>query len=43
MDSTIKPILLYACECLGDALTKNDLLCNKVEKFHLSMCKQILG
>ena len=28
---------------LGDPLTKQDLFCNKFEKLHLSMCKQILG
>ena len=41
MHSIIKPILLYACECWRDSLTKNYLFCNKVEKFHLNMCKGI--
>ena len=42
IDSIIKPIILYASESWGDAL-KNDVFVNKLEKFHLSMCKQILG
>jgi len=42
IDSLVKPIMLYACETWGDITTKK-LLESKVEKFHLSMCKQILG
>ena len=42
IDSLIKPILLYSCEVWGDILSKK-LFENKIEKFHLSMCKQILG
>ena len=42
IDSLIKPIILYACECWGGDESK-DLLKTKIEKFHLSMCKQILG
>lgn len=42
IDSVIKPVLLYACEVWGDLPSKK-LYENKVERFHLSMCKQVLG
>ena len=42
IDSLIKPVLLYACEVWGDLPSKK-LYENKVERFHLSMCKQVLG
>ena len=42
IDSLVKPIILYACECWGDSL-KRDYFANKIEKFHVSMYKQILG
>ena len=42
IDTLIKPIILYACEAWGDIRTKK-LFENKTEKFHLSMCKQVLG
>ena len=43
MNSIIKPILLYASKCWEDSLTKDNLVCNKVEKFHLYMCKKFFG
>ena len=46
VDSLIKPILLYACESWGDSkndISNKDIFNNKIEKFHLPMCKQILG
>ena len=42
IDSLVKPIILYACECWGDSLKKENFS-NKIENFHLSMCKQVLG
>ena len=42
IDSLVKPVILYACECWGDSL-KKDVFANKIEQFHMSMCKQILG
>ena len=42
IDSLIKPIMLYACEAWGDIKIKK-IFDSKIEKFHLSMCKQILG
>jgi len=42
IDSLVKPIILYACEAWGDMATKNPFN-QKIEKFHLSMCKQLLG
>ena len=41
-ESLIKPILLYASESWGD-ITTSKLYENKLEKLHLSICKQILG
>ena len=40
-DTTIKPVLLYPCESWGALKDQNNL--SKIEKFHLSLCKQILG
>ena len=40
-DSIIKSILYYACECWRDSLTIKDLSYNKIEQFHLSVCKEI--
>ena len=42
IDSLIKPIILYACESWGDSL-KKEFFANKIEKFHVSMYKQVLG
>ena len=41
IDTTIKPVELHACESWGDPKYQNNL--SKIEKFHLSLCKQILG
>ena len=46
-DSLVKPILLYACEAWADSLKidnniKNLLLKNKLEKFQLTVLKQLL-
>ena len=41
-DTIVKPILLYGCETWGDISTKK-LFESKVEKLHLSVCKQVLG
>ena len=40
-DSIIKSILYYVCECWRDSLTIKDLSYNKIEQFHLSVCKEI--
>ena len=42
VDSLVKPVILYACECWGDSI-KKEIFTNKIEQFHMSMCKQILG
>ena len=42
IDSIIKPITLYACESWGDSLKKG-FFNDEIEKFHLSMCRQVLG
>ena len=42
VDSLVKPVILYACECWGDS-TKKEIFANKFEQFHMSMCKQIVG
>ena len=45
-DSIVKPILLYACEIWGYIEDKNDLSSigrSYIERFHLKVCKQILG
>ena len=42
LDSVTKPIALYAIEAWGDSL-KKDFFQNDIEKFHLSLCKPILG
>ena len=42
IDSLIKPVILYACDCWGDSL-KKDCFTNKIEKFYVSICKQLLG
>ena len=41
-DSVVKPTILKACECLGDAL-KDDTFANKIKKFYLRILKYILG
>ena len=41
IDTTIKPAVLYGCKSWGDPKDQNNL--SKIEKFHLSLCKQILG
>ena len=41
IDTTIKPVVLYACESWGDPKDQNNL--SKIGKFYLSLCKQILG
>ena len=41
IDTTIKPVVLYACESWGNPKDQNNL--SKIEKFNLSLCKQILG
>ena len=42
IDFLVKPIILYACECWGDSL-KKDCFANKIEKFYVSIYKQLLG
>ena len=42
VDSLVKPVILYACECWGDSI-KKEIFANKIEQFDISMCKQILG
>ena len=42
VDSLVKLVILYACECWGDSM-KKEFFANKIEQFHMSMCKQILG
>ena len=42
VDSLVKPFILYAYECWGDSM-KKEIFANKIEQFHISMCKQILG
>ena len=47
-DSLIKPILLYGCEAWADSVKtdgdiSNLLQRNKLEKFHIKICKQILA
>ena len=39
--TTIKPVVLYACESYEDPKDHNNL--SNIEKFCLSLCKQILG
>ena len=41
LDTTIKPVVLYAYESCGDLKDQNNL--SKIEKFHLSLSKQTLG
>ena len=41
IDTTIKPVVLYACKSWGDPKYQHKL--SKIEKFHLLLCKQILG
>ena len=41
IDTTIKRIVLHAFESLRDPKYQHNL--SKIEKFHLSLCKQILG
>ena len=42
VDSLVKPVILYTCECWGDSM-KNEIFANKIEQFHMSMCKHILS
>ena len=42
IDSLVKPVISYACECWGDFL-KKDCFANNIEKFYVSIYKQILG
>ena len=42
VNSLVKPVILYACECWGDSM-KKETFANKIERFRMSMCKQILG
>ena len=42
VDSLMKPVILYACECWGDSM-KEEIFAYKIEQFHMSTCKQILG
>ena len=42
IDSLVKPIILYVCECWGYSL-KKDCFANKIENFFVSIYKQILG
>ena len=41
IDTTIKPVVLYVCKSWGDPKDQNNL--SKIEKFNLSLCKQIPG
>ena len=41
IDTTIKPVVLYVCEIRRDPKDQNNF--SKIEKFHLSRHKQILG
>ena len=41
IDATIEPVVLCACESWEDPKDQNSL--SKIEKFHASLCKQILG
>ena len=41
VDSLVKPVILYACECWSDSQRK-DIFVNRTEQFHMSMCKKIL-
>ena len=41
IDTTIEPVLLYACESWGHPNNQNNL--SKIGKFYLSLCKQIPG
>ena len=38
----MKPVILYACECWIDSM-KKEIFAKKIKKFHMSVCKQILG
>ena len=45
-DNTVKPILLYACEIWGHSDNKHDISNlgkSAIEKFHLKVCKHIIG
>ena len=39
--TTIRPVVLYTCESWGDFKDRNNI--RKIEKFHPSLCTQILG
>ena len=41
IDTTIKPDVLYVCKGWGDPKDQNNW--SKIEKFNLSLCKQIPG
>ena len=41
IDSLVNPIILYACECWRYSL-KKDCFANKIEKFYMSIYKQLL-
>ena len=37
VDSLVKPVILYACECWGDSM-KNEIFANKIEQSQISQC-----
>ena len=42
VDSLVKPVILYAYECWSNSM-KKEIFAKKIEQFHMTMCKQILG
>ena len=47
-DTQVRPILLYACEAWAESLKENETILqnlqkNSIEKFHMSVLKQLLG
>ena len=42
VDSLVKLVILYACECWIDCM-KKEIFGNKIKQLHMSMYKQILG
>ena len=42
IDTLVKPVMLYSCEVWGESFFQKEFK-SKIERFHLAMCKQILG